>query len=428
MAEQTATLAPLVADIVRKYDEPDWLRTYREQAYETFTGMDAPRLEKTDLRKRSFDIGPFSNLTEGGSSRVRGLLNGLKGRAVVFVRDGVVVQTYVPDTLVALGVVVTDLHTAVKNHGDMVQKHLGTVVKADESKWAALNAAVWAAGVFVYVPRNVVVEESVVFVNESSSAARGAAVRSLIVVEEGASVAYTEVFLVDGTLQSGVAHANVLEVVVAASATVKVATANEFTKGPTHFITKRASLGNDAHIDWVFSDAGDGFTVALMETALNGNGSRATFTGIGIGRGRQHMELTASMLHRGRSSESDIRLNGALRDRANMIYRSATHIFRKAVLAGSEQNDRMVMLDSAARADAIPMLLIDENDVQRCGHAASVGRLDEAQMYYLQSRGIPRNTARQMIVWGHLEPTVDAIPDDVVREFVRQQIDEGLAQ
>lgn len=428
MAEEATTLSPLVADVVRKHDEPTWLRTLREKAYETFVGMSVPKLEKTDLRKRSFDIGPFANLTEGGSSRVRELLDALPGRAVVFIRDGVVIDSHIPNELAARGVVVTDLHKAVKDHGDIVQKHLATVVTTDESKWAALNAAVWAAGAFVYVPKDVVVEEPIIFVNESSSTTRGAAVRSLFVAEEGAKATYVEVCLKDGSLQSGVVHADVLEVVVGARAEVKVATINEFTKGPTHFSTKRARVGNDSLVNWVFTDVGDGFTVALVETDLLGNGSRATFTGVGIGYGRQHMELTASMLHRGRSSESDIHLTGALQDRANSIYRSSTHIFRKAIQAGSEQSDRMLMLDGTARADAIPMLLIDENDVQRCGHAASVGRLDEAQMYYLQSRGIPRDTARRMIVWGHLEPTVDAIPDDAIREFVRQQMDGELSE
>ncbi|KPV43641.1 hypothetical protein AN477_11315 [Alicyclobacillus ferrooxydans] len=421
-----STTSSLITDLVHRFNEPAWLRERREAAFAKYEEMPTPKLEKTDLRRRSFDIGPFASLTAGGSARVRALLDSLKDKAFVFIRDGVAVQSNIPDTIHQQGVVLSSLHAAVSSHGSLVEKHLGSVVTAEESKWAALNAAFWNDGAFLYVPRNVKLEETVTFVYESSAQGHGAAVRSLLVAEEGAECAYTEVFLTDGELESGKVHADVLEVVAGARASVKIAASTEYRKGPTNFTIRRAKLASDAKVDWVYCDIGDGFTVGLLESDLVGTGSTSTLSGIGIGFGRQHFELTASMLHRGRYSESDISMHGAIRERANSIYRTSTHIFRHAAGAGSEQRDRMLMLDGTARADAIPMLLIDENDVQRCGHAASVGRLDENQLYYLQSRGIPEKQARRMIIWGYLEPTLEAFPDEVVREFVRQHIDEEL--
>lgn len=428
MNQQISTASPLVAEVARRFSEPAWLKEQREQAYERFAEMPAPKLEKTDLRKRSFEIGPFPALTEGGSAQARALIGQLteQGKSVLYVRDGVVVQTSVSDGLERQGVVFADLHQALETHEAVVKKHYGTVVTVEESKGTALNAAVWHSGPFLYVPRGVAATESFVFVHETSKAGHGAAPRGLIVAEEGAQCAFTEIFLTDGELESGCVHTDVLEVVVGSDAEVTVGTVSSYRKGPTNLSTRRAKVDKDGRMHWVFTDLGDGFTVALVESDLVGSGSNATFQGAAVGGGRQHLDLTASMLHKGRYSESELELRGALKGKANSVYRTSTHIFRHAVGAGSEQNDRMLMLDKTARADAIPMLLIDENDVQRCGHAASVGRIDEGQIYYLQSRGIPANVARRMIVWGHMEPTVDALPEEVTREYVRERMYEEL--
>ncbi|MCL6452241.1 MAG: SufD family Fe-S cluster assembly protein [Alicyclobacillus sp.] len=427
MTQQTTIQSPWVSERLA-CDQPDWLRQAREAAYTQFAEMSVPKLEKTDLRRRNFDLGAPPKSAGTPSAKVQALLEDLAGAAFVFVRDGVPVRTHVPDELTAQGVVVMDLAAAVAARPDVVQKHLGSVVQPQESKWAALNAAAWTAGAFVFVPRGVSAACPVVFVHESSSASTGCAIRSLVVAEADTALSYTEIWLVDGSPAEQTVHTEVLEVAAGAAAHLWLGIANEARRGPTYFRTKRARLENDAQVEWVSSDVGDGFSVALLESELVGTGSKSTLQGIGVGRGRQHLDFTASMLHRGRYTESDIRLHGALRERANSVYRSSTHIFRNAVAAGSEQHDRMLMLDPAARADAIPMLLIDENDVQRCGHAASVGRIDEGQLYYLQSRGIPYAEARRMIVWGYLEPTVEVFPEGAVREWVRRQIDEELVE
>jgi Fe-S cluster assembly protein SufD len=176
----------------------------------------------------------------------------------------------------------------------------------------------------------------------------------------------------------------------------------------------------------VFGDVGDGYSVGLVESHLVGTGSRSSTQVVGVGYGRQHFDLTANMKHAARYSESDILMHGVLRERANSIYRSCTHIVMGASGAAGEQSDRMIMLDSTARADAIPMLLIDEHDVRRCGHAASVGKIDPNQIFYMQSRGIPQEVATKMIVWGYLQPTVDTVPSELVRDMMVRQIERKL--
>jgi Fe-S cluster assembly protein SufD len=430
MTEGTSTLASVVQELSRKYAEPEWLKEMRESAWNSYVNTPVVRLEKSDLSKRSWEIENLPlDVQSTASDAVDALVQSIveSGAPVLYVRDGQVVRTEVPASLSQRGVIVTDMHTAVAQHGELVKAHLGSVVRTDESKWAALNAALWQGGAFVYVPKNTAVDVAVHFVHEDTGAGAGIAPRILVVADENSSLSFVEVHVASSEKASGVVTSHVAEVVAKANARVTFVSSNQFRKGPTHFATSRALVHQDASVDWVFTDVGDGYTVGLLESELQGSGSRSTIRALGMGYGRQHLDLTASMLHEGRYSTSDIVMHGVLRGRANSIYRSSTHIFKNAVGAGSEQHDRMLMLDSTARADAIPMLLIDENDVQRCGHAASVGRIDENQIYYLMSRGIPKPEATKMIVWGYLQPTVDAIPSAGVREFVSNLIDGELA-
>ncbi|RIV28781.1 SufD family Fe-S cluster assembly protein [Alicyclobacillaceae bacterium I2511] len=425
--EQTVATSPLVTDISARFHEPEWLLQQRLEAWQTYTEAKVPRLEKTDLSRRSWDIDPLKGEVQSSSGLSESVLSQLQQQPRVHIQDGQVVSTFLPDTLVQAGVLLCDLQRAVVEHGDLVQRYLGSVVTAKESKWTALNAAVWINGVFLYIPDGVQVEPTIHYIYEFTDGAAGGAPHSLVVAGEGSRGSIVEVLVAGDSLQTDKIHTDVLEVVAHPEAHLTVSCLTQYRKGPTYFTVRRARVYKNATVDWVFGDVGDGFTVGLLESVLQGDGSKSTLHGFGLGFGRQHFDLTASMLHQGRHSESDMVLQGVLRGRAYSVYRTSTHIFKGAIGAGSEQTDRMVMLDPHARADAIPMLLIDENDVQRCGHAASVGQLDEEQVYYLESRGISRREAMRMIVWGHVAPMVLAIPSALVQELANELIDRELA-
>ncbi|GGI98758.1 FeS cluster assembly protein SufD [Alicyclobacillus cellulosilyticus] len=428
MAEQAATVSlSLVDGLCDRYQEPEWLRSARQAAFARFVALPSPRLEKTDLTRRVWNAGPFpAAVGTDGLDEVAGLLSALGDAPAVVVRDGVVLRAHLPADLARRGVIFTDLHTAVRDHENLVQAALFQAVDAEESKWAAFNAALWHGGVFLYVPRHVEIDAVFQFVYIHTAVGQGALPRALVVAEDNAKFAYSELYVAAGDVPGDVVHSGVTEVIARPGARVTAAVLSHLRKGPTHFITRRAKVDKDAHVDWVFGDVGDGFTVALIESRLLGDGSRSTLTGVGLGFGRQHLDLTASMVHSGRYSESDMNLRGVVRERANAVYRTRTHIVKGARGAGAEQADRMLVLDPTARADAIPMLLIDENNVQRCGHAASVGKIDENQVYYLMSRGIPRAAAQRMILWGYLEPAVNAIPSPAMREHFRALLDKEL--
>lgn len=420
-----ANTAPRQVHVVSdSFGEPKWLLELRENAWNQFEAAEEPRLEKTNLRRRGWQAGEFSASPGDLPDSVKQYVSGLNHSYALF-SDGHLLTVELSDVAQAKGVVFTSIHRAMNEHEDLVKPHFASVVPPFENKWSALNLALFAGGAFLYVPRNVQLEETIEIVHYVSSKETGSYPRTLVVADELADVNVAEVSF-SATDRPKLTASQVCEVVAKPSSHVRFGTADEFVKGPTQFVTRRAEVHKDAVVEWAVSDISDGFTVQLVENVLKGTGARAMTRVLGLGYARQHMDLTASMVHEGRHTESDIVMHGVLRNKANSVYRSRTQIIKGAVGAGSEQHDRMIMIDGSARADAIPMLLIDENDVQRCGHAASVGKIDPVQIYYLMSRGIPREEATKMIIWGYLHDSVASLPTEAMRELVIRRIEGKL--
>ncbi|QQE80287.1 SufD family Fe-S cluster assembly protein [Alicyclobacillus sp. SO9] len=429
MAEEltTAATSSLVQELVARHQEPEWLRQKREEAWKTFAQLPSPKLEKTDVRKRTWEVSELSAKTDGRpQEEIAAVLDAAAEQPFIYLRDGYLMQSNLPSDLKSQGVVVEDLQTAVTHHEALLREHLGTVVDDTESKWAALNAAIWENGVFVYIPKEVAVESPIQFIYEESLAGGGARPRVLIVAETGSKAEFSELSFTPQDGVRGRVHSEVMEVVADVDSHLKISAVTQFHKGPTNFVLRRAKVAKDAKVEWIAGDIGDGFTVALVESRLEGSGAMSSSRALGFGFGRQRLDLTLSMDHYGRSSESDIVMHGVMLGKANSVYRSSSHIRKGAADAASEQSDRMLVLNKSTRADAIPMLLIDDNNVRRCGHAASVGKLDEIQIYYLMSRGVSKTEATKMIVWGYLAPTVDLIPVESMRHLLSRRIDEEL--
>jgi Fe-S cluster assembly protein SufD len=407
-----------------KLGEPGWLSDLREEAFQFFQSAEIPWLEKTDLRRRGFDWldGPEAAVHEAAKA-LYDQLNGPKALVI----DGVLQFVDVPAELLEAGVIFGDLHALASKYEKTVRKYLFSAVSHTESKWAAMNAAAFHGGVFLYVPKYVVLDRPVIIIRAQTSVRAGAYSRTLVVGDIQSSGAVTEVFFRAPASPSTEAAASVVEVIAEADAHWTVGIVDEILDGPAYFHERRAVVGKDANVDWVLASTGDGFVWSSLQTVLDGAGGRSTMRVLGTSTGRMHHDLTAKMVHRGRSTESDIVMHGVLRGRSNAIFRSCTEIVKGAVDAGSEQHDRMIVLDGSARADAIPMLLIDENDVKRCGHAASVGKIDPIQVYYLMSRGIPETQALKMIIWGYLEQTVAEMPaPEALRDLLVGRIEKGL--
>jgi Fe-S cluster assembly protein SufD len=296
------------------------------------------------------------------------------------------------------GLTVCTLGEAIAEHPDLVRRHLGSLVR-DRDKFSAQNTAEWTGGLFVHVPAGVEVTAPVV---ASVLQDRPGALfwRSLIVVEQGAQVAVAEQWLSTDVQLEGYFNP-VTELVVGEGASVEYLCVQDLSEHSWILGSQRAQVAAHGSLHWVGLGLGSGHGKLRMETDLNGRGANGRVTGAYAGHGSQHIDYDTTQEHAAPHTTSDLAFRGVLRDRATAVWSGMIRVDPDAQRTDAFQESRNLLLTDGAHADAIPGLEIEANDV-RCTHAATVARLDEDQVFYLQSRGLSRHEAERLLVGGFL--------------------------
>ncbi|GIN18158.1 FeS cluster assembly protein SufD [Shouchella clausii] len=409
--------------------EPKWLTDLRLDALNKVESLELPKPDKTKIHNWDFtsftqelrEPKEISSLDELSSDIQQFVDEEATGNSLLIQDNGKTIFQTNAAELVEKGVVFCDFATAVKEHGDLVKKYLLTeAVSADENKLTAMHAALMEGGAFIYVPKNVNVEVPLQAVYAVSDEKAGLFNHVLIVAEDNSSVTYVENYTGYG---SGASVANlVAEVYVGAGARVSFGGVDTLNEDATTYVVRRAHVERDGRIDWALGQMNDGDTVAENITYLVGDGSYADAKLVSVGTGEQKQNFTTLIKHYGKHSEGYILKHGVMTERALGIFNGISKIEKAATKAHGEQTERILMLGERARGDANPILLIDEDDVT-AGHAASVGRIDPLQMFYLMSRGISRAEAERLVIHGFLEPVVSQLPVASVRKQMKTVIE-----
>jgi Fe-S cluster assembly protein SufD len=305
--------------------------------------------------------------------------------------------------------VVMALDEAAERFPDLVERHFGTVVSADDA-FAARNERDWSAGAFVYVPRGQRLEEPALI---TAVQPPGATLnwRTLIVLEDGAEAEVWEQWLSD---VEGLFNA-VTEVVVGRNARLRYVCGQALSEQTSIFGTQRAVVADDGSFDWVALGFGSARGKVRMETNLAGVGAEAKVTGAYAGHARQHLDFDTTQEHAAAHTTSDLAFRGVLAGRATAVWRGMIRVDPGAQQTDAFQESRNLLLSKRAHADAIPGLEIEANDV-RCTHAAAIAQIDPEQVYYLMARGIPRETATRLVIEGFLEELVERFEEGSVRD------------
>ncbi|MGR9590111.1 MULTISPECIES: Fe-S cluster assembly protein SufD [Bacillus cereus group] len=398
-------------------NEAAWLTEFRLQALAQATELPMPTPDKTKIEKWDF-IGkgdaakqePVSSLTELPEA-VKNLID--ENNSVLVQRTGTTAFVSLADEAKDKGVIFTDIVTAATEHAELLQKYLmKDGVKVDEHRLTALHAALINGGAFVYVPKNVVLETPLqaVFLVDGEEA--NVYNHVLFVTDANSTATYVENYVANENAK-GIANI-VAEVIVEQGAQVKFGAVDLLAKDVTTYVNRRGVVGRDGRIDWALGLMNDGNTISENVTNLMGDGSYADTKTVTIGRGNQTQNFTTKVVHFGKHSEGWILKHGVQKDSATSIFNGIGKIEHGASKSNAQQSSRVLMLDEKARGDANPILLIDEDDVM-AGHAASVGRVDPYQLYYLMSRGIPKREAERLVIHGFLAPVVNELPIEGVK-------------
>lgn len=325
------------------------------------------------------------------------------------------------------GAVFCPLERAMREHADLVQRHFGTAVPVGDSvddKFVALQQATLANGVFVYIPRNVRVE--LPLRADVVHAAAGGHVnwRALVVAEEGAAVEFVEQFSSTADELTGFSNA-VVEVIAGKGSHVRYVTLQRYATPVTHFATHRVLAHRDAQVEWVAVGLGASLGKTRMEVRMLGPGSNVRITGAYFLDGRQELDYDTQQFHEAPNAVSDLSFRGALAGKARSVWRGMIDVAEGAQGTDAYQENRNLLLTTGAHADSVPGLQIEANEV-RCTHAATISKVDSEQLFYLMSRGLPRDEATRTIVRGFFVPVLDRISDQVVRDSVRDLLHERM--
>ena len=405
-----------------KRQEPKWMAALRLKALEKSENLPMPKPDKTKIDKWNFTSFKHDVAGEAISSLddlpedVRDLVaKDQESRNLLVHRNSTPVFNQLSNELKEQGVIFTDIQTALQNHGDLVEKYfMKDVMKVDENRLTAVHAALLNSGTFLYVPRNVEVEVPIQALYWQEDPEAGLFNHVIIVAEDNSSVTYVENFLSYGHDVESVANI-IAEVHVGQNARVTFGSVDNLAKGVTTYVNRRANVARDGKVDWALAQMNDGNTVSTNTTHLIGDGSYADSKTVTIGRGSQSQNFTNQIFHHGQNSEGVLLVHGVQKDSASAIFNGVTKIEHGAKKSNGEQTQRVLMMNEKARGDANPILLIDEDDVM-AGHAASVGKVDPIQLYYLQSRGISRQEAERLIIHGFLAPVINELPIEGVRK------------
>ena len=433
----TRTVLPIDRDSVLELSanrrEPEWMTELRREALDLATALELPALEKMNIDRWTLNFGGLYKSSQRVRKpdelpeNVRALVEeGEHPENLLIQCNSGIAYCSLSAELAGKGVLFTDLETALAQYPDLVKKYFMNCVKKEENRLTALHAGLWSGGVFLYVPKHVAVETPIQALFYTDDADARFAPHVLIVAEAGSSVTYVD-NCVSGDLKQSAVLSGVVEVFVGPGATVNFASTHNLGGSVVDLTYRRAAVANDGTINWVIGEMNYGDSLSETTSLLQGNGSSSDTKVICVGTGEQKLHLTTRAVHYGKASASEMITRAVMRDQATSIINGITKIEKGATGANGEQTEKVLMLSPRARGDANPILLIDEDDV-KAGHAASVGQVNPEQVYYMMSRGITKEEATKLIIYGFLAPVVSEIPIPKLKEQLQNSVERKLGQ
>ncbi|XJZ26828.1 Fe-S cluster assembly protein SufD [Bacillota bacterium Lsc_1132] len=420
-----------VSSFSKEMGEPSWLEALRVKALNSADNLPLPRPDKTKIDKWNFSqfnqhtvkSEPYASLSEL-PEEVKALIGDIESanKNLYIQRNQTPAYLRLSDELKNQGVIFTDIFTAARNHGELLEKYFMTkAIKADEHRLAALHAALFNGGAFLYVPKNVEIKEPIqaVYIHDQPEANLFNHV--IVVADDNSSVVYVENYI--STLDSTNNVFNIAtEVIANTNAKIQYGAVDYLAKGIITYVNRRGVAARDARIEWALGLMNEGNTISENTTNLVGDGAYGDTKTVVVGRGEQTQNFTTKVVHFGKHTEGYILNHGVMKDSASSVFNGIGKIEHGASKSNAEQESRVLMLSEKARGDANPILLIDEDDVM-AGHAASVGRVDPVQLYYLMSRGIKKAEAERLIIHGFLAPVVNQLPIEGVKKQLTEVIE-----
>jgi Fe-S cluster assembly protein SufB len=422
-----------VVESISEYkSEPQWMRDFRIKAYEHFEARPTPTwggnlgtidwnnihyfVRASEKNSRDWSEVPddikntFDRL--GIPEAERKFLAGVGAQY-----ESEVVYHQMNEKLEAQGVIFTDMDTALREHEDIIREHWATVIPPNDNKLAALNSAVWSGGSFVYVPAGVKVAMPLQAYFRINTENMGQFERTLIIAEEGSDVTYIEgctapVYSTDSL------HSAVVEIIAKPGSRVRYTTVQNWSQNVYNLVTKRAIAQERATVEWVDCNLGSKLTMKYPSVYLLGPEAHGEILSIAFAGNGQHQDAGGKIIHAAPRTTSSIFAKSISKDGGRSTYRGLLEVGKGATESRSKVVCDALLLDEDSRSDTYPTIRIDENDAD-VGHEATVSKIGDEQIFYLQSHGLDEEEASKMIVNGFIEPVTKELPMEYAVELNR---------
>ena len=414
-------------------EEPEWLAERRLSAWRAFEALPMPTLRDeawryTDISDvRIEDFLPYSSSPDAEDEgdlpdAVQKLIEeGEENSALLVQHNSETAYSRVDDELSRKGVVFTDLHTALREHEEIVKEKLFGLVPEDYDKFAALCAAGFAGGSFLYVPRGVDVEvpiQSYRWLDVVGSIMP----RTLVVVEEGASVTYIDEYA-SASAEDPAFSNGAVELYVGEGANLRYVSLQNWERNVLHFNTIRSQAGKDSTINSLVVALGSQLSRTNVEAGLTAPGSDSEMLGLYFADQNQVLDHHTLQDHISPNAHSDLLYKGALRDESVAVFSGLIRVEPGAQKTDAYQTNRNLILGTDdAFAVSLPNLEIMADDV-KCSHGSTTGQVDDVELFYLMSRGIPRAEAEKLVVFGFFGEVTSRIPLRGLKEKLDRAIE-----
>jgi len=422
----------VVESISRMKGEPEWMLDFRLKAYDHFVKRPMPTwggnlgeidfdniyyyIKPAEKQGKTWDEVPeyIKNTFEklGIPEAERKFLAGVGAQY-----ESEVIYHSLREDLAQQGVIFLDMDAAVREHPDLVKQYFGTIIPANDNKFAALNSAVWSGGSFIYVPEGVKVEVPLQAYFRINAENMGQFERTLIICAPGSYVHYVEGCTAP-TYSTDSLHSAVVEIIVQEGARCRYTTIQNWSKNVYNLVTKRAAAYKNATMEWVDGNLGSKLTMKYPAVWLMEEGARGEILSVAFAGDGQHQDAGGKVVHVAPNTSSQIISKSISKGTGRSSYRGLVKVHKGAEDVRSNVVCDALLLDETSRTDTYPYMEIEEEKVS-IGHEATVSKVAEEQIFYLQSRGISEEEAMSMIVNGFIEPIAKELPLEYAVELNR---------
>ena len=384
-----------VREISEARDEPDWLLETRLDALAALDDLDMPDVIRTPGRD-------WTNLRD------------LDYETIVDPENQAEEKEWVGDE----DVTVRPIHEAVEDHESLVKEYFGAVVDPQRNYLTALSTALFTTGTLIHVPEGVDAEDVKIRTTMNS---RSLFNYTLVVAEESSSATILERQSTGDDLEGERYYSGIVEATAGENAHVQYGALQNLSEETYNFQVKRGHAGKYGQVNWIEGNVGSRLTKTSVETRLVGDGSESKIVGAFFGHNDQHFDLGSRVWHEAEHTTADLVTRGVLDDSARSVYEGVQDVGREAWDTNSYQRENTLMLSDESEADASPKLIINNHDTE-ASHSATVGQVDAEDMFYMTSRGIPPQQAKNMLVEGFFVPVMEEIAVDELREDLEDVI------